>query len=69
MKLAELQNGDKFVLAQFPNGSPYVKGNEVPGTMGEKFYVHSTVIGYIYMGNWDDEVIKVGNINDKNNQK
>lgn len=65
MKLGALKQGDKFIYAQFPDSVPYVKGSAVPGTLETKYYVHSTIIGYIYMGNWDDEVIKVGNINEE----
>lgn len=59
MKLCELKQGDRFRLAQYPNSAPYVKGGEVPGSAGTKYYVHSTTIGYVYVDNWDEEVIKV----------
>ena len=64
MKLAQLKPGDKFVFAQYPSGAPYVVGSAIPKTVGTKYYVFSTTIGYVYQGDWDDEVIKVGNIND-----
>ena len=65
MKLGALKQGDKFRYAGYPDASAiYVKGGVVPGSLGEKFYVHSTVIGHIYMGDFDDEVVRVGNIND-----
>lgn len=64
MKLRELKQGDKFRYAQYPSGAPYVKGSKIPGSV-DRFYVHSTLIGYIYMGEGDDEVIKVKNINEE----
>lgn len=63
MKLRELKQGDKFQYAECPNGAPYVMGSKIQGSV-DLFYVHSTLIGYIYMCEGDDEVIKVGNINE-----
>lgn len=59
MKLGALKQGDKFRFAGYPDGSVYIKGGVVPCSLGEKFYVESTVVGYIYMGDFDDEVVKV----------
>lgn len=58
MKLGALKQGDKFQYAQYPSGAPYVRGSKIQGSV-DLFYVHSTLIGYIYMGDGDDEVIKV----------
>lgn len=41
-----------------------MKGSKIQGSV-DLYYVHSTLIGYIYMGEGDDEVIKVGNINEE----
>lgn len=59
MKLGALRQGDKFVFAQFPDSVPYVKGGAIPGTMGERFYVHSGNVVYTGGGYFDEEVIKV----------
>lgn len=64
MKLRELKPGDTFKYAQYPSGAPYVKGSKIPWSV-DRFYVHSTLIGYIYMGDGEDEVIKVGHINEE----
>lgn len=64
MKLRELKQGDKFQYAQYPSGAPYVKGSKIQGSV-DLFYVHSTLIGYIYMADGGDDVIKVGNINEE----
>lgn len=64
MKLRELKQGDKFKYAHCPGGAPFVKGSQVPGSV-DIFYAHSTLIGYIYMADGGDEVIKVGNINEE----
>lgn len=64
MKLRDLKQGDKFQYAQYPSGAPYVRGSKISGYV-DTYYVHSTIIGYIYMGDGDDEVIKVGNINEE----
>ena len=59
MKLGALKQGDRFRYAQFPTGSVYVKGGEIPGTMGERFYVLSGSTVYTGGGYFDEEVIKV----------
>ena len=64
MKVCELNRGDVYKLAEYPNGGSYVHGGEVPGTVGTKYYAHDKLIGYIYQSDWDLEVIKVGNINE-----
>ena len=65
MKLFELKQGDKFkIVPLFELSSVYVKMGEVPGTYGTMYYVDNKNIGYVYMANWDMEVVKVGNIND-----
>ena len=65
MKLFELKQGDKFkIVPLFELSSVYVRMGEVPGTAGTKFYVDNPNIGYVYMADWDMEVVKVGNIND-----
>lgn len=65
MKLGALKQGDKFKIAPlFELSSVYVKMGEVPGTAGTKFYVDNQNIGYVYMADWDMEVVKVGNVND-----
>ena len=64
MKAAQLKRGDVYNLAQYPNGGSYVHGGEVPGTNGKKYYAHDNTIGHIYQTDWDEEVVRVGNIND-----
>ena len=63
MKLRDLKQGDKFQYAAYPNGAPYVWGGKISGYV-DTYWVFSTIIGYVYMGDGDDEVIKVGNINE-----
>ena len=61
MTIRELNAGDQFRYAEYPNGGTYVKGGRVP-SIREEYYVHGP--NYIYIGKGEDEVIKVGNIND-----
>ncbi len=58
MKLGALRQGDKF---RYPGQSSgfYVKGGSIPGTMGERFYIHSGNVVYTGGGYFDEEVIKV----------
>lgn len=64
MKLGALKQGDRF---RFPGQTSgfYVKGSAIPGTMGEQFYIHSGSVVYTGRGFFDEEVIKVGNINEE----
>ena len=64
MKLGELKQGDKFRYPWQVSGF-YVKGSAIPGTMGEQFYVHSGTYVYTGGGFFDEEVIKIGNINEE----
>lgn len=63
MKLRDLKWGDKFQYAAYHNGLTYVRGDKISGYV-DTYYVHSSITGYIYMADGDDEVIKVGNINE-----
>lgn len=66
MKLGALKQGDKFRYPGQVSGF-YVKGSAIPGTMGERFYIHSGQIGVIYTGGgfFDEEVERIGNINEE----
>lgn len=57
-QLRDLQAGDKFRYAENSNGGVYVRGCKVGGSH-DLYYIHSTVIGYIYMGQGGDDVIVV----------
>lgn len=58
MKLGALKQGDKFRYPGQTSGF-YVKGSAIPGTMGERFYIHSGNVVYLGGGYFDEEVIKV----------
>lgn len=58
MKLGALKQGDKFRYLGQTSGF-YVKGGSIPGTMGERFYIHSGDMIYTGGGHFDEEVIKV----------
>lgn len=58
MKLGALNQGDKFRYLGQSSGF-YVKGGSIPGTMGERFYIHSGSTVYTGGGYFDEEVIKV----------
>lgn len=58
MKLGALKQGDKFRYPGQTRGF-YVKGGEIPGTMGERFYIHSGNVVYTGGGFFDEEVIKI----------
>lgn len=64
MKLGALKQGDRFRYPGQVDGF-YVKGSEIPGTLGEQFYIHSGSVVYTGGGFFDEEVIKVGNINEE----
>ena len=57
-QLRDLQVGDKFRFAEYPDGGVYVRGCKVGGCY-DTYYVNSTTIGYIYMGQGSDDVIIV----------
>ena len=63
MKLGALKQGDKFRYPGQVFGF-YVKGSEIPGSLGERFYIHSGSTVYTGGGFFDEEVIRIGNIND-----
>lgn len=58
MKLGALKQGDKFRYPGQTSGF-YVKGGAIPGTNGERFYVHSGSTIYTGGGNFDEEVERV----------
>ena len=58
MKLGALKQGDKFRYPGQTSGF-YVKGGSIPGTMVERFYIHSGDMIYTGGGFFDEEVIKV----------
>lgn len=64
MKLGALKQGDKFRYPGQVSGF-YVKGSAIPGTMGERFYIHSGNTVYTGGGFFDEEVERIGNINEE----
>jgi hypothetical protein len=64
MKLGALKQGDKFRYPGQTSGF-YVMGSAIPGTMGERFYVHSGMYVYTGGGFFDEEVERIGNINEE----
>lgn len=65
MKLGALKQGDKFRYPGQVSSGFYVKGSAIPGTMGERFYVHSGSTVYTGGGFFDEEVERIGNINEE----
>lgn len=65
MKLGALKQGDKFRYPGEPSGY-WVKGGAIPGTFGERFYITSGITGIVYTGGgfFDEEVERIGSIND-----
>ena len=63
MKLGALKQGDKFRYPGQVSGF-YVKGSAIPGTMGERFYILSGMVVYTGGGFFDEEVERIGNINE-----
>ena len=64
MKLGALKQGDKFRYPGQTSGF-YVKGSAIPGTMGERFYILSGNVVYTGGGFFDEEVERIGNINEE----